>query len=105
MSLASVSQALASEPPHGQIPFDERCNRIFSAHSFLFKHRAELEKAGLIYLEDGVAHMSSGLIFSTHLFFQSGNFILPKEPQLELFILAAHQRQKEEMGEGHSQRG
>jgi hypothetical protein len=94
LSIEIVRSALSNQPTHGALPFDERCERIFSAFSFLHQHTAEFERLGLLYLENGHAVMASGLNSALHLFFQSGDFIFPKEPKPALFIKAALEEQK-----------
>lgn len=56
LNIETVRFALGSQPKHKVLPFDERCERIFSVFSFLHKNVAELERLHLLYLENG--HMS-----------------------------------------------
>jgi len=94
LSIEIVRSPLSNQPTHGAIPFDERCERIFSVFSFLHKNVAELERLHLLYLENGHAVMKDGLNSALHIFFGSGDFLLPKEPRLDLFITVAQEEQK-----------
>jgi hypothetical protein len=94
LNIETVRFALGSQPKHELLPFDERCERIFSAFSFLHKNIAELERLHLLYLENGHAVMKDGLSSALHIFFQSGDFLIPKEPRLDLFITVTQEEQK-----------
>jgi hypothetical protein len=94
LNIETVRFALGSQPKHKVLPFDERCERIFSVFSFLHKNVAELERLHLLYLENGHAVMKDGLNSALRIFFGSGDFLLPKEPRLDLFITVAQEEQK-----------